>query len=451
MAAEITSHLTALSVLAVDDEKDILDTIEDVLDKAKVDRATDYDSASQKLKDRKYDLAILDIMGVNGLDLLVEAVNKGIPTVMLTAHAMNPETLKASITKGALSYIPKEELTRLDELVNELLEAHKKGNSTWPLLFERLGDYFEKSFVPGWAKDDPEFWKYYGYIPADVLARVQLIRDELDELRFEMGKLKNQKFGLMVSKASPHEVFFQALTLNKKVNRLVSEMTGRLNSEENIAVPRNIRPFHVWRVVDATLQQIVMLKRKLGLRVRGSEKLVYKSATPTEVFLAIGLANQEVNLLLERPFVPRDVFIQVTLATHYAARLLAQFPSSQKFPKAPKRERGQRPADVYNRLIDCENRLSGIADRSHVSILKLETRNALPQDIQPSDEFDMASLLVSELAHFNGKLRSPYKPKQMKDPGLKFPSHVHQQAGVLLSQLEELEQLVRTDPDWLKR
>jgi len=91
MAAEITSHLTALSVLAVDDEKDILDTIEDVLDEAKVDRATDYDSASQKLKDRKYDLAILDIMGVNGLDLLVEAVNKGIPTVMLTAHAMKPE------------------------------------------------------------------------------------------------------------------------------------------------------------------------------------------------------------------------------------------------------------------------------------------------------------------------------------------------------------------------
>ena len=161
---ESTSYIKGLNVLAVDDEKDILDTIEDVLDEAKVDRAGDYDSASQKLKDTKYDLAILDIMGVNGLDLLVEAVNKGIPTVMLTAHAMNPETLKASITKGALSYLPKEELTRLDELVNELLEAHKKGNSTWRLIFERLGETFEKSFTPGWAKDDPEFWKYYGYM-----------------------------------------------------------------------------------------------------------------------------------------------------------------------------------------------------------------------------------------------------------------------------------------------
>jgi len=164
MAAEVTSHLTGLSVLAVDDEKDILDTIEDVLDEAKVDRAEDYDSASQKLKDTKYDLAILDIMGVNGLDLLVEAVNKGIPTVMLTAHAMNPETLKASINKGALAYLPKEELTRLDELVNELLEAHKKGNSTWRLLFERLGGFFEKTFNEGWDTEDPEFWQSYGYL-----------------------------------------------------------------------------------------------------------------------------------------------------------------------------------------------------------------------------------------------------------------------------------------------
>ena len=158
------SNINGLSVLAVDDEKDILDTIEDVLDEAKVDRAEDYATASQKLKDVKYDLAVLDIMGVNGMELLVEAVNKGIPTVMLTAHAMNPESLKSSINKGALAYLPKEELSRLDELVSELLEAHRKGNSTWRLLFEKLGDYFENAFVPGWAKNDPEFWKYHGYM-----------------------------------------------------------------------------------------------------------------------------------------------------------------------------------------------------------------------------------------------------------------------------------------------
>jgi DNA-binding response OmpR family regulator len=140
-----------------------LDTIEDVLDEAQVDRALDYDTASQKLQDTPYDLAILDIMGVNGMALLTEAVDKGIPTIMLTAHAMNPETLKASINQGALSYLPKEALSNLDNFLNDLLGASRQGRSTWELLFERLGRFFEKSFGPQWARNDPEFWQAYGH------------------------------------------------------------------------------------------------------------------------------------------------------------------------------------------------------------------------------------------------------------------------------------------------
>jgi DNA-binding NtrC family response regulator len=160
---ELSSRLVGLHILAVDDEEDILDTISDVLDEAEVARAKTFDEALEKLKSRQYDLAILDIMGVNGLNLLTETVNKGIPTIMLTAHAMNPETLKTSITKGALSYLPKEELSNLPEFLDDLLEAVESGASTWKRLFNRLGKFFEKSFGPGWDKNDPDFWRAYGY------------------------------------------------------------------------------------------------------------------------------------------------------------------------------------------------------------------------------------------------------------------------------------------------
>ena len=72
-------------ILAVDDEEDILETIEDILIDARVDCARDYESASRKLKTGRYDLAILDIMGVDGMALLEEAVRRQIPAVMLTA------------------------------------------------------------------------------------------------------------------------------------------------------------------------------------------------------------------------------------------------------------------------------------------------------------------------------------------------------------------------------
>jgi len=155
------SNLKGLRVLAVDDEQDILDTIEEVLDEAQVDQAKDYESASQKLKETKYDLAILDIMGVNGLVLLAEAAVRGIPTVMLTAHSLNPPSLKDSIQKGAISYLPKEELAKLDEILSEVLDTHKRGESTWKHLFQRLGRSFDKAFGQDWMKDDQNFWKNY--------------------------------------------------------------------------------------------------------------------------------------------------------------------------------------------------------------------------------------------------------------------------------------------------
>jgi CheY-like chemotaxis protein len=155
-------YLAGRQILAVDDENDILETIEDLLDTAQVDCARDYESALAKIEghpeDHRYDLAILDIMGVNGLELLEKTVVKGIPTVMLTAHAINPETLMASIRKGAIAYLPKETLAELDELLNELLAAQAVGTPPWKLLFDKLGDFFDDRFGPDWRAQDEGFW-----------------------------------------------------------------------------------------------------------------------------------------------------------------------------------------------------------------------------------------------------------------------------------------------------
>ena len=156
-----TSYIKGKKILAVDDEQDILETIEEILEGAHVDRALDYETASRKIRETRYDLAILDIMGVNGLQLLEEAVERGIPTVMLTAHAINPETLMESIRKGAISYLPKETLAELDELLNSLLATFERGEPPWKLLFDRLGDYFDKRFGPDWKDKDRAFWSEF--------------------------------------------------------------------------------------------------------------------------------------------------------------------------------------------------------------------------------------------------------------------------------------------------
>ncbi len=152
------SILKGKKILVVDDEKDILETIEDILDVADIESAADYETALEMIQNKRYDLAILDIMGVNGFDLLEKTVSKEIPTVMLTAHAINKDTLINSIRKGAIAYLPKETLSDLDELLERFLIAREKGDPPWKLVFDELADYFDERFGADWKNDDLDFW-----------------------------------------------------------------------------------------------------------------------------------------------------------------------------------------------------------------------------------------------------------------------------------------------------
>ncbi len=155
------SYLAGKHILAVDDEPDILESIQEILEDVRIDTATDYSTASEKLKKNKYDLVILDIMGVNGLKLLEESVAKNFPTVMLTAHAMNPEALVTSIKKGAISYLPKESLPELDDLLSSIFKAYEEGEPPWKMLFDRLGEFFDDRFGPDWKEKEKSFWSEF--------------------------------------------------------------------------------------------------------------------------------------------------------------------------------------------------------------------------------------------------------------------------------------------------
>jgi CheY-like chemotaxis protein len=155
------SYLAGKHILAVDDEPDILASIQEILEDSEVDTAKNYETASEKLRLNKYDLVILDIMGVNGLKLLEEAVARNFPAVMLTAHAMTPEMLVTCIRKGAISYLPKETLPDLDDLLTAIFKAHEQGEPSWKLLFDKLGQFFEERFGKGWKDKEKLFWSEF--------------------------------------------------------------------------------------------------------------------------------------------------------------------------------------------------------------------------------------------------------------------------------------------------
>lgn len=145
-------------ILIVDDEPDILDTLESLLEGCSVVRASSFEEAKKNLESQYFDIAVLDIMGVDGYKLLEIASERGMTAVMLTAHALSPEDTVTSYNKGAAYYIPKDEMADIKTFLNEILEAQEKGESTWSRWLQRFGSFYEKRFGSDWQKKDKDFW-----------------------------------------------------------------------------------------------------------------------------------------------------------------------------------------------------------------------------------------------------------------------------------------------------
>jgi DNA-binding NtrC family response regulator len=152
------SPLKDKMVLVVDDEPDVLESVEEELDMCILHKAADYETALQYLLSYTYDIVILDIMGVNGFELLQQSVSRGFPTVMLTAHALTPEALKKSIKLGAVSFLPKEQMAELRYHLEDAVLGTKR--QAWQKLFDKLGGYFNKRFGPDWKERDRFFKEF---------------------------------------------------------------------------------------------------------------------------------------------------------------------------------------------------------------------------------------------------------------------------------------------------
>jgi CheY-like chemotaxis protein len=147
------------SVLVVDDEQDVLDTLVELLDGCKIDTASSISEAKELLEENQYDIAVLDIMGVDGYKLLkIDSIRK-IPAIMLTAHALSSSNLKRSAEEGAAYYAPKDKMTDIASYLEDVFKAIDEGRSPWIRMFYRLGGFYDRVFSgPEWMEQKNEFY-----------------------------------------------------------------------------------------------------------------------------------------------------------------------------------------------------------------------------------------------------------------------------------------------------
>jgi DNA-binding NtrC family response regulator len=157
---DVEKILAGKTVLIVDDERDLLDSLVELLHVCKIDTAISFEEAKQLMETNEYDLAILDIMGVRGFDLLELSKKRDVPALMLTAHSLNRESLKQSAEKGASYFAPKDRVADIALFAADVIEARQKKKSPWKRLFERLGSFYDGRFGgTDWREKEKQFWE----------------------------------------------------------------------------------------------------------------------------------------------------------------------------------------------------------------------------------------------------------------------------------------------------
>jgi CheY-like chemotaxis protein len=144
------SILNGKKILAVDDEPDVLEVLQEEILGAcpdcTFDKATTYEEADRMLKATAYDVVILDIMGVRGFDLLDSAVKKNLKVAMLTAHALNPQSLRRSFDLKARAYLPKEKLGEVVPFLEKMFQYEYLPG--WKNLMGEMEGFFTEKFSP---------------------------------------------------------------------------------------------------------------------------------------------------------------------------------------------------------------------------------------------------------------------------------------------------------------
>lgn len=153
--------LNGKRVLAVDDEPDVLESLEELVladaPRCRIDKAGGFEEAAALLEANAYDLVVLDIMGVRGFDLLEIAVRRHFRVAMLTAHSLTPEALKRSYDMKAYAFLPKEKLADIVPFLEDVLKYDYATG--WKRLFQKLHGFFSDRFVSDWEQKTGLDWK----------------------------------------------------------------------------------------------------------------------------------------------------------------------------------------------------------------------------------------------------------------------------------------------------
>lgn len=268
----------------------------------------------------------------------------------------------------------------------------------------------------------------------DVLASVHRLEDELEIVRAYLGKDKSDRREFRVQEATTRHSFFLAQRIFSKLSVLIQETAGGASQSLPVAPNRTLVADDVLGVLQQAHEQIQFIKDEYGIKRTVQSRQRPRNADEAANVTAMVRSLRQINLMLVRRYMARDVYERVDLATVYVAGVLKN-QNAELYPSIAFAAYKQ-PVDVFHKLLDCADLSMAIADLASVDALRLDTRRMRATSTRLSTNHDMATILLSDIAEWTAVLEGADDvfPESSLQSHV-VPSHVFQKASQLEAQL----------------
>ncbi len=281
--------------------------------------------------------------------------------------------------------------------------------------------------------------------PGHVFARAELIQKEVDLIRLEMGKPEPVFLKINIANAQPRDVYYQALTLYKKADRLCFDHTGDTGPIPPQMEEGEISPGDNFEILNGAMSRIRCVSVKWDIPESVIEYKLDINKTPSDVYGKILEINRQLNSLLDTPYSPSVVYRRMNETNEAVKRIISRNNSDMEFPSLPEFERRKKPSDVYFQTLKCLNILRRISHFLKIQHLDFKVAKSTVK-VEPGDVYDLVSLVLSGV----NQIRKTLDPesfesiqKKVPFPSRKFPSHVYQKAVYLERLMLKWEEMLK--------
>jgi len=207
-----------IHVLVVDDDKDVLGSLAEILTELKLNPITANNGieALENIKMRRIDLIITDLMmpKMDGFELIQQArkINTNIPIVVLSGHGEVKNVVRA-LSLGAYNFITKPfTIKQIEEIIKRGLRLREFSLATHKLL-EGVKNYTEMEFpslphlLPSAALYITRECQWRGIEQENVLSNISICIDELLNNALVHGNRMDEAKRINVKMSFDNDIF----------------------------------------------------------------------------------------------------------------------------------------------------------------------------------------------------------------------------------------------------